>query len=212
MRRASIGPCSAPLEFPSAPADNSLYWFSYSAFVAKARKSRRRQPIVVIKVSGSFSPLGLGDNTIFKAGLTTGNLTEDFFCTSTQLQIVQRALTAGEGQPSSVGVAHSDYTVGEILENLDNEFLGPGNKIAQEQSRRSVRTLGQLAPVGGQAGAETILTAKGKDGSTYMKAKCRFLISDGKTLDIWLWNRSGSALTTGSKLEWQGEIYGYWKV
>ncbi len=112
----------------------------------------------------------------------------------------------------SVGVAHNDYTAAEVLENLDNEFLGPANKIAQEQSRRSIRTLGQLAPEGAQAGAETFLTAIGKDGSRYMKAKCRFLISDGKTLAIWVWNRSGAALTTGAKVEWQGEIYGYWKV
>ncbi len=119
--------------------------------------SRRRQKIVAIKVSGSVSLLALADNAIEAALLTTGVLTEDFFCTSAELMVVARALTAGEGQPMSVGVAHSDYTDAELVEGLDNEFLGPADQIAQERSTRKIRNLGQLAPEGAGAGAETFM-------------------------------------------------------
>ncbi len=178
-----------------------------------ARKRRRRSNnFVAIKVAGSQAIGALSDNVVLKNSLTSGLLTEDLFVISAEFSASISGLTAGEGHPMTVGCSHSDYTVAQILENLDNEMLGPGNKIEQEQSRRSVRTAGPMHSEGGLAGSATDLVLIGSDGSRIPRMKCKFLVSSGKTLDIWVWNRSGAALTTGSTLRWAGTIYGRWLI
>ncbi len=174
----------------------------------KARK-RNSKNFAVIDVAGSLALSTLADNTISSQALTSSTLTEDYYCISCDLAVSVRGLTGGEGHPMTVEVHHSDYSAAEVLEKLDGEFLGPGNKIEQERSRRLVRELTTLRPDG--PGVSTVfLSGKNDNGGPIIRRKIKFMIDAGRTLDIGIWNRSGAALTTGATLEWQGKLYGRW--
>ncbi len=178
----------------------------------KGRGRSRSRNFAVIKFSGIFALSTLGNNTVLSGMVTTGVLKEDFYCISADLNASITGLTAGEGHPMNCGLSHSDYSDAQLLENLDNEFLGPGDKIQQEQSRRSVRQAGVLHSEGGLAGSATDLVLIGAGGSRVNRVKCKFLISSGKAMDLWIWNRSGGALTTGSSVRFSGSLYGRWLV
>ncbi len=175
-------------------------------------KKRGNRNFVVIGVAGTQALGTLANDTVIKNALTSAVLEEDLYVISTDLSVTVTGLTAGEGHPMTTGVSHSDYTVAQVLENLDNEMLGPGNKIEQEQSRRSVRKMGVMHSEGGLSGSATDLVAIGRDGSRIIRQKCKFLVSSGKALDIFMWNRSGAALTTGAIMRWSGNIYGRWLI
>ncbi len=168
----------------------------------KTRRDGYRKGFVALPVQGSLALSTLADQLVLKANVHTGVFSEDFFCISADLQVMVRGLTSGQGEPSSWGVNHSDYTAVEVAEHLAVSLLGRGSKIEQERLRRLVRN-----------GAQMIhLTAEDEliplDRSH--RVKCKFMIQEGFALEIWIQNRSGAALTTGAILEWNGTIYGRW--
>ncbi len=167
--------------------------------MAKHSKSSRKG-FVALPVSGSLALVTLGDNTVIKANLHTGLFTEDFFAISADLQVMIRNLTSGEGEPTSWGVCHSDYSVTEVNEQLNVALLGRGSKIEQERARRLVRKGGQLVHLT----AEDELIPLDRSH----RIKMRYMIQEGFANEIWFKNRSGSALTTGAIAEWEGTIYG----
>ncbi len=174
------------------------------------RKQSRSKNFVAIPVEGNLTLGTLNDQPVVKTGLTTSNLNEDMFVLSTDLSATLTGLTAGEGIPCTVGISHSDYSVTEIDEATDVELLGPGSKIEQERARRLVRKVGSVneSPLATQVQIPLI----GRNGSRVIRTKCKFLVSSGKTLDIWLKNRTGSTITTGTILRFDGYIYGRWIV
>ncbi len=107
--------------------------------------------------------------------------------------------TVNEG-PISVGVSHSDYTAAEVEEALEaTGSWAVNDKVAQEQARRQVRAAGQFS---GEVAGDEVLN----DGKP-MRLKLGFYVEIGQTLDIWAWNRSGAALTTGSILKCAGIVW-----
>ncbi len=127
---------------------------------------------------------------------------------SVDMNAVITGLTAGEGLPMDIGLSHGDYSVTEVKEATEVVFLGPGSKIEQEQARRLVRKTGVANSFSDSGNTE--LTMIGKDGSRYVRTKIRFVVEDGKALKLWIKNRSGAALQTGSTIRFSGDIYGRW--
>ncbi len=169
----------------------------------KTRKRSRSKNFVALPVEGSLALSTLANGSVIKANIMTGIVTEDLFVISADLEVTVDALTAGEGDPSSWGVSHSDYTATEIEEHQDVTLLGRGSKIEQERLRRLIRNGGMLHEDSLNA---TELVVKG----TPKRIKVRFMIQEGFALEIWLRNRSGAAFTTGASLKWFGTVYGKW--
>ncbi len=102
------------------------------------------------------------------------------------------------------GVAHSDYSAAEIEECLEaSASIDPGDKIANEQANRLVRSIGTIS-------SSSAGTASGElnwnDGRP-MKTRLNWLMTIGDTLTAWVRNGSGTIYTTGSSLGFVGEMW-----
>ncbi len=152
----------------------------------------------------------LGDDLYLSVGMQAV-FSEDFYAVSADIALSLRTLTAGEGDPMTVAVAHSDYTDAEVREGLDiGSFTGPDDKIQQERARRLIRKVGVFQDTAG-LGTQTSMSMIGKNGSRIVRVPLRFSIGNGFALNIGLWNRSGAALTTGSIFDFDATVYGRWQ-
>ncbi len=93
--------------------------------------------------------------------------------------------------PIMVGIAHSDYTDGEIEEFI--ETIGgwdEGNKTAQEKMNRKIRRIGVFQSPA--TAAEDVVLNDGKA----IKTKLNWILLQGQTLSLWAYNMGSSALAT----------------
>ncbi len=144
----------------------------------------------------ALGTLALND-VIIKA--MTQTATEAWRCLSLNGVWSLKGGTSGE-EPIVFGVAHGDYTAAEIEEYLEQEgTMDKANKIAQEQTRRLVRRIGQLSP---------------DDQFNEGRAKYNRLnwaMATGLTLSMWAWNKSdASPLTTGASIVFTGRMLIRW--
>ncbi len=163
---------------------------------------------MAIPFSGSFAIGALADNAVAVGDLFGGALTEDFFAISADIDAEITGLTAGEGNPSVLGLAHGDYTAAEIAENLNVTLLGPGTKIEVERQRRLVRKGGTFH--GNDLSTNDSMKMGGRFGPGSTRIKLKFVVQDGKTIDVYVYNQSGAVYTTGSTCHFFGTIYGRW--
>ncbi len=165
------------------------------------RKRSRGKNFVAIPFSAAITLGTLGVGTVINAGMLGASLGEDLFCISVDINWALRGFTAAEG-PISVGVAHSDYSVGEIGENLDAELTDPDDKIQQERARRLVRRSGMFP---GLASNEVL------NQGTPLRTTMKFSVGDTFNPSIWARNLGPSALTTGAIVQLDGTLYGRWQ-
>ncbi len=106
-------------------------------------------------------------------------------------------LTAGEG-PITVGYSHSDYSVTEVKECLEAiQAVDPGDKISMERANRLVRVVGSLGP-----------TANSQlNNGMPISTKLNWDIGIGDNVDIFTYNESTAALTTGAFINWIGDMF-----
>ncbi len=154
---------------------------------------------MAIPINASITLGTLTNNTVLLGSLL-GTLVEDLFVMSADLQWTIRNATVAE-KPITVGLAHGDYDITEVLEHLDVEFLGPGNKIEQEQARRLIRRVGVFAI----PRADDSL-----NNGVPIKTPCKFVVQNPQTLNAYVVNRTGATLTTGSIIQIFGTVYGKW--
>ncbi len=177
--------------------------------VKRAKRSRNSKNFVALPISGTISLATLGNVTALLTDVFGNSLTEDLYAISGDISAQVIGLTAGEGDPLNFGFAHGDYSVTEVKEALEVKLLGPGNKIEQERSRRLLRKIGSFM-------ADTVshVTMKlyGRGGAGQTRTKIKFMIQSGKTLNLYVYNNSGAALTTGASIKFQGTIYGRWVI
>ncbi len=166
-----------------------------------ARKPRRRrQPLVPLKFQVQLALSTLGNDTALEVGCIPA-LQQDFDVISTDLIAALREQTAGEG-PIEFGLAASDYTVAEIVEALDATPLRQVS-VEMERSKRRVRSYGQFA---GLVTEETM-----NDGNPVRRKMFLRVAAGMTTANVFVVNRSGSTLTTGTILEISGTHWGRWK-
>ncbi len=173
------------------------------------KRSRNSKNFVALPFNVDLSLVTLGDQVVADLGITT-TLTEDLYVISVDLAASIDGLTAGQGVPSDIGNFHGDYNVTEVKEHLDVALAGPANKIEQERTRRLVRKAGVMNSFDTSDKTET--TMLGRLGSRIIRVKTKFIIQNGKTLNVFIQNRSGAALTTGATLRTSGTIYGRWMI
>ncbi len=98
--------------------------------------------------------------------------------------------TANVG-PCLVGACHSDYTVTEIeqfLEELGN--WDPGDLIVKERMTRKIRTAGVITPGDGIGDAGTFAHGARK------RLKMNIMLHEGDTVKFWVYNMGGVAFGT----------------
>ena len=172
----------------------------YTPEQVRAYAKRRRKNFVAVPFRGSISLLTTAANNVVDAALFDSLLLEDLFCLSADVTIEIRGLTATEG-PTEFGMAHSDYSEGEVEEALSVSYIGPDNKIEQERAKRLVRRIGTLP---GLSTNEAF-----NDGRKYRQT-LKFTIGNGFNMNMWAANRSAGAYTTGASLTFQGTVFGRW--
>ncbi len=105
-------------------------------------------------------------------------------------------LTANDG-PIVIGLAHSDYTVTEIKEALEaSTAIDAGNLIAQERANRKVRIIGTMNEV-----RESL-----NDGQP-ISTKLNWLMTIGKTVNLFAYNDGAALLTTGAVVALNGDLW-----
>ncbi len=169
--------------------------------IIKKKSKKNRKNFVSIPFSTFITLAALAANTVIKSDLLGSDLAEDLFVISVDALWTVRGLTAGE-VPLGVGLAHGDYTVAEILENLEIEVISPDNLIEMEQAKRKVRRVATFA----EGGVTDMSINDGKP----MRTRMLFTVGNSQNIAVWLRNNSGAILTTGATLQLNGTIYGRW--
>ncbi len=104
-------------------------------------------------------------------------------------------LTAADG-PITVGFCHSDYSVTEVKEFIENALsISIGDRIAQERAKRWVRIVGECS-------SEDPVLNEGKPIST----RLNWLIPIGKFIEMFAYNNNSGALTTGAIQNFSGKL------
>ncbi len=109
-------------------------------------------------------------------------------------------LIAGAG-PILVGIAHSDYTLSEIEEFLEQTAgWNVGDRIAQERAGRLIRRIGIFE--GPDADGDAVALNDGKP----IKTKLNWLLATGQSLQVFGYNLGEQSLaTTNPNINLQGK-------
>lgn len=100
--------------------------------------------------------------------------------------------STGDG-PILVGVSHSDYTAPEIEEWIENsDSWDEGNLVQQEIAKRKIKMVGTFDNPADEA--EVSILNDGKPITT----KCKWILNQGQTLNLWVYNMGSSPLATTS--------------
>lgn len=147
-------------------------------------------------LQGNFGLGTLADDTVIAGDATKTTLGEDSYAISADVTVAIRNHTAQEG-PLFVGFSTDDYTVAQIKEALTSTYT-PGDLVEREKAQRFVRRIGGFVGLS----TEEILN----DGKP-IRVKLKHVIGEGANLVLWVWNQDGSALTTGTIVEFFGDLY-----
>lgn len=171
--------------------------------MAARKRRKRRAKLVYIPVNTALSLSTLADNAVIK-GTMQAVFTRRFRVVYVKGYWSLRGGTATEG-PISIGMAHSDYSVAEIVEATDAAVISSSEKIAGERAKRLVRKVGSFP------GLATNEELRGNKGGEAVYTKLNWAIEEDFSLDFWAQNRSGGGLTGGQVLEFDGNIVGRWE-
>ncbi len=163
-----------------------------------ARKFNLRK----VLINSSMSPGALATLDV-AAGLVTDAVVNSMRFMSLNCSYTWADIQADIDDGMVFGVAHGDYTAAEIEECLESfASISPGNKIAQEQAGRLVRSIGTISSAGQAAGGGVSFN----DGKR-IKTRLNWLMVPGDRLNLWVRNSSGVVWTTGSGLLIAGDLW-----
>jgi len=152
---------------------------------------------------GLFVPVIKGSVTIgaLNAHTLIGNPLADtvvdrYWAMSADIAWGLENFSSAEG-PLIIGLAHSDYEDAEIEEFI--ELAGTwdeGNLISREVAKRKIRIVGVLGD-----GEERLNAGK------MLRTVLKFMLTEGDTLKLWVYNDSATQLTSGGVLNAVGKAY-----
>ncbi len=165
-----------------------------------ARK-RRGFNLRRVRVATSLSVGALATLDVSSVELTAASANAyRVISTNLSYSITDVGATIDDGQ--EFGLAHSDYTTAEVEEAIEaGGSVDIGDKVAQEQANRLVRTIGMMA---GQPGTGASLSFN--DGRRW-KTKLNWHIGIGKSLRLWVRNGSDTVYTDGANLVVVGDMW-----
>jgi len=158
--------------------------------MAKKSSRRRRRRYLRGAINAVVTLGTLADQTLVSADVGD-TVQERTFLSSVDTNWDLAGHTVGEG-PIMVGIAHSDYSDAEIEEVIENAgSWDEGDLVQQEVAKRKIRIIGVF---GGDIADEPL-----NDGKP-VKTKCNWILTQGQTISLWAFNRSGGVLTTGASI------------
>ncbi len=151
----------------------------------KPYRKRRKMNLRKVKVTPELALLTLASDTALTVGMT-GTSPNRYRCVSiiSSWSLKNMAITDG---PITVGYAHSDYSVSQIKEWMESTAsLDQGDKRLQEFANRLCRTVGTLQGTTGEL-----------NHGEPIKTRLNWLIGIGDLVNMFAFNESTIALTTG---------------
>ncbi len=173
-----------------------------SKSMAKKPYTRRKRRFTLrrVRVSSELALSTLGSDTAITNSLT-GISAGAYRMMSLKLAWTLSGKTIGEG-PLTVGYAHSDYSVTEVKECLEAfAAIDQGDKQAQEQADRLIRTVGTF---GNQGGDQAMVAL---NAGMPVLTRLNWLINIGDSVNFFVFNEATAALTTGAVVNAQGDVY-----
>ncbi len=118
---------------------------------------------------------------------------EEMTISSVKAIYSMQEFTEGSGDgPVMIGLAHSDYTVTEIKEFIENSgSWDRGDKISQERAKRLIRKIGVFEAQQSSSSAAQVL-----NGGRAINTKLNWKLLLGDTVQLWAYNLGASALAT----------------
>ncbi len=166
-------------------------------------RGRRRRSFNLrrVRVASGFAVGALAALDLI-AGAIIPVATDPYRLMSTDLTYKITDLGSASDDGQEFGLAHSDYSDAEIEECLESQAsIDLGDKVAQEQANRLVRSIGTFTGDGLSGGDKNV-----NDGLP-IKTKLNWHMSTGDALRLWIRNGSGVIWTTGSAIVAQGKIW-----
>ncbi len=168
-------------------------------------RGRRRRTPRRIRVAAGVSTTALPTLDVV-AGAITQVATETYRLLSVRFAYTWEDIAAIIDDGLEFGLAHSDYSAAEIEECLESQAsIDRGNKTAQEQSDRWVRSIGRISNYGNVAEGGSAPF----NGGRKLKTRLNWAMTTGDTLNLWIRNGSGTVWTVGGSVQAIGEMYIY---
>ncbi len=167
----------------------------------KPRRQRRKFNLRQVRINAS-SPVGaLAALDVVTNAVTAASLNRFRLVTvKASYSLVDLGAAIDDGQ--EFGLAHSDYSATEIEECLEAaSAIDVGDKVAQEQANRLVRSIGVFAS---PAVADASLQF---NQGRQVRTKLNWMIGIGQTLTLWIRNGSGTVYTTGASVIIAGSLW-----
>ncbi len=191
------------MEVPATPPRRKLFGLAQRS-LSMARKGGRRKAWKRVELSAVISVGALAAADVIGSTTTSDTASDNYFATSAVVSMVWEVPTDSLEGPLLVGLAHGDYSDSEIEEYLENAAgFSRDDLVGTEIARRKIRKAGIIVARGANEDSQL------NDGKA-MRIKLGFLINEGKSLKFWAYNVGSATLTTGTQLELQGEMFGFW--
>ncbi len=164
---------------------------------------RGRRPRKV-RLAGGLPTTALASKDVVQGALTAA-ATDPYRLLSAKLSYAWEDIAAVADDGMEFGLAHSDYSAAEIEECLESQAsIDLGDKVAQEQANRLVRTVGRISSTG-----RTVVDMGSEpfNGGRPVKTKLNWKMSTGDQLALWIRNGSGTVWTVGGSLQAIGDFW-----
>ncbi len=162
-----------------------------------AKRRSRKGGLKVARFDAQVALSTLGAATII-LGDMLGTINNEHYAISMDAYVSVQDHTAAEG-PLDVGVAHGDYTTTEVGEWFNStNLIGGTDQVQKEHNRRKCRDIGRLSGLSTQ---EILFDGGAK------RVRLGFMVEDGATMNIFVFNRDDDALTTGTTVLVSGKYY-----
>lgn len=160
---------------------------------------------VIIRDNSAIALSTLGGETaiVITTDITWG---EDFRLLKSEFMAIVEGLTSAEGRGLVIGIADGELTAIEIAECLQAD--GPGDRNDNEANERATRPVWLIGAL--DISGQTIGRFRGSMGSFLMEWKKRWTFSNPEGLEFFVYNQSGTALTTGATVRVDATHYGVW--
>ncbi len=159
--------------------------------VAKKRRGRKFRRYIKGRVDESLDLGTLAAKTL--AGVAFDeNVNERTFVSSIVAAYALSNYTpAADDGPLEIGIAHNDYSDAEVEAWVEaTGTWNEGDRIGQEIAKRLIRSVGFIEA--GQSSQEYFAMNDGKP----IKTKLGWILNQGVTLKLWVYNHGTSALAT----------------